>query len=106
MKSSKTALRHLYAAIQVLRRSEPQLSPTDLINMVPIYDVILRFDFLAMKLVPYASSSLPRWPSLAYRELPSWSRLSPNSSTVTTERHRLIQLVSGHNKLSRVMWGP
>ena len=121
MESSKPALRHLYAAIQVLRRSEPQFSPTDLMHMVPIYDVILRFDFLAMKLVPYASSSFTRCPNLAYRELPSWSRqpndfsasphqgdwrLLPNSSTITTERHRLIQLVSGHNKLSRVVWGP
>ncbi|MCJ1472067.1 hypothetical protein MMC13_000712 [Lambiella insularis] len=123
MESSKAALRHLYAAIQVLRRSEPQLSPTDLMNMVPIYDVILRFDFLAMKLVPFASSSFSRCPTLAYRELPSWfrqpndfspsphldhqdRRLFPKSSTITTERHRLIQLVSGHNKLSRVVWGP
>ena len=121
MESSKPAFRHLYAAIQFLRHSEPQLSPPDLINMVPIYDVILRFDFLAVKLVPYASSSFSRCPTLAYRELPSWSRqpndfspsfrqedlrLFPNSSTITTERHRLIQLVSGHNKFSRVIWGP
>jgi hypothetical protein len=121
MASSKPALRHLYAAIQVLRRSEPQLSPTDLINMVPIYDVILRFDFLALKLVPYASSSFSRCSTLAFMELPFWSRqpddfstsprqgdgrLLPRSSTITTERHRLIQLVSGHNKFSRVVWGP
>ena len=121
MESSQPAFRHLYAAIQVLRRSESQFSPTDLINMVPIYDVILRLDFLAMKLIPYASSSFSRCPTLAYNKLPSLSRQSsdfslaskqgdrrliPMSSTITTERHRLIQLVSGHNKLSRVIWGP
>lgn len=115
MGSSKLAFRHLYAAIQMLRTSELQLSSTDL---APIYDVILRFDFLALKLVPYASSSFSRCASLPLMEQPFWSRQpdyfsashrlvdETSFSTIATERHCFIQLVSGHNKFSRVVWGP
>lgn len=111
MENSKGALRHLWTAIQVLRRSEAQLSPIDLANMAPVYEVILRLDFLAQKLLPYAGSSFSRCSDLALMELPFWSRqhsefpaiTQPDS--ITTERHRLIQLVCGHNKLSRVVWG-
>ena len=96
-----------------------QVPPTELATLEPIYDLISRFDFLAMKLVPYASSSFFRSPTLAFSETAFGPRhpndfsissplggrcLSASSSTITTERHSLIQLVSSHNKLSRVVW--
>ncbi len=111
MENSKGALRHLWAAIQVFRRSEAQLSAVDKANMIPVHEVILRFDFLAQKLLPYATSSFSRCSDLAFMEFPFWSRQPSvfsaltQSDSITTERHRLIQLVCGHNKLSRVVWG-
>lgn len=111
MENSKGALGHLWAAIQVLRRSEAHLSTIDLANMAPIYEVVLRLDFLAQKLLPYAGSSFSRCSDLAFMELPFWSRqnnegsLMTQSDSIATELHRLIQLVCGHNKLSRVVWG-
>lgn len=115
MGASKSALRHLYAAIQIFRRYQLQLSSTDHKNIIPIHDVILRFDFLALKLIPYASSCFSSCSSIPLMEAPFWSRepddfsVSPHKkhggSSVTTERHRLIQLVSGHNKFSKVVWG-
>ena len=81
--------------------------------MVPLCDAILRLDFLAQKLVPYASSSFIRCSNVAMMEPPSWNRPSPQfpgapssqPDLVAAERHRLIQLVCTHNKLSRVVWG-
>ena len=89
--------------------------------MGPIYDAIMRLDFLAMKMIPYASSAFSRCPSLAFTEHGSWSkdadyfspappqadrRLVVSSQTITIERHHLIQIVSTHDKLRRVVWGP
>jgi hypothetical protein len=109
MDNTKAAFRHLSAAIQVLRRSEVQLSPTGLANMVPVYDVILRLDFLAQKLVPYAGSSFSRCPDLAFMERPFWNSQSNEDALITLsnsimmERHRLMQLVCGQG--SQVVWG-
>ena len=121
MESYKSALRHLYAAIQVLRCFEQQRPPTAEVNMVPIYDAVMRLDFLAMKLIPYASSAFLHCPNLAFREYSSLSQdsnelplalsradrhLVTNPHAITIERNRLIQLVSTHNKLRPVVWGP
>jgi hypothetical protein len=44
-------------------------------------------------------------------QTPFWNRVSPEfcpiyqADRVAAERHRLIQLICGHNKLSRVVWG-
>lgn len=79
--------------------------------MVPLYDTILELDILAQKLVPYASSSFSLFSKLTIREADFGKRLSiqhPGNflqNLVVTERHRLIQLVCGHNKSSRVIWG-
>ncbi|KAE9373812.1 hypothetical protein N431DRAFT_504371 [Stipitochalara longipes BDJ] len=111
MENPKGALRHLWAAIQLLRRSEESLSDAEISNMVPLYDAMLRLDFLAQKLVPYSSSSFLRCPNQAMMTSPFWNRISPEFSGMTqldrvaTERYRLIQLICGHNKLSRVVWG-
>ena len=111
MENSKGALRHLWAAIQVFRKSEAQFSAIGTANMIPIHEVILRFDFLAQSLLPHASSSFSRCSDLAFMEVPFWNRQPSQfsalvqSDCITTERHRLIQLVCGHNKLSRVLWG-
>ena len=120
MESPKSALRHLYAAIQIFRRFEKHFPPAKVAKLTPIYDSILRFDFLAMKLVPYASSSFSHNTSLAFSEISSapgqlddlslsplgGKCLSATPSTIAAERHGLMQLVSSHNKLSRVVWGP
>lgn len=78
---------------------------------MPLLDSMLRLDFLAQKLVPYASSSFSVYSNLALRERPFWNRPSPQFHTssqpdqVAAERYLLIQLICGHNKLSRVIWG-
>jgi hypothetical protein len=79
--------------------------------MVPLFDAMLRLDFIAQKLVPYAASSFSVCSDLAIMEKPFWNRPSPEYSgggqpdRVAAEHYRLIQLVCGHNKLSRVIWG-
>ena len=111
MDNPKGAFRHLWAAIQLLRRSEKRLSNKEVSNMVPVYDAMLRLDFLAQKLVPYACSSFLRCSDRAIMESPFWNRPSPEysgisqSDSVAAERYRLIQLICAHNKLSRVVWG-
>jgi hypothetical protein len=111
MENPKGALRHLWAAIQVLRKAEDSLSEDELSNLVPVYDAMLRLDFLAQKLVPYSSSSFMRCPDQAMMVRPFWNRISPafsgitQSDQVAVERYRLIRLICGHNKLSRVVWG-
>lgn len=80
-------------------------------NIVPLRDAMLELDVLAQKLVPYASSSFSRFSKLTIQEADFEKRLCiqypgnfpPN--LVVAERHRLIQLVCGHNKSSRVIWG-
>ncbi|KFY33748.1 hypothetical protein V494_07355 [Pseudogymnoascus sp. VKM F-4513 (FW-928)] len=107
----KGALRHLWAAIQFLPESEDTFSISNPHNMVPLCDAMLELDILAQKLVPYASSSFSRFSKLTTREVDFGNRLSlqhPGNSLqalVVAERHRLIQLVCGHNKSSRVIWG-
>lgn len=111
MENPKGALRHLWAAIQILRRSEGQLSGVDIANLVPVQEVVLRLDFLAQKLVPYACSSLLRSSDLAFMHAPFWNRpttefpgiLQPDP--LQTEGHSLVRLVGGHNKINRVVWG-
>ncbi|OBT66735.1 hypothetical protein VE03_04125 [Pseudogymnoascus sp. 23342-1-I1] len=107
----KGALRHLWAAIQFLPESEDILSISSTCNMAPLRDAMLELDILAQKLVPYASSSFPRFPKLTIREAGSGNKLSirhPGNlpqNLVLEERHSLIQLVCGHNRSSRVIWG-
>lgn len=113
MENPKGALRHLWAAIQLLRKSEKSLSNTEVSNIVPVFDAMLRLDFLAQQLVPYASSSFldTRVSNQAMMESPFWSRTSPefsgvsHSDRVAAERYRLLQLICAHNKLNRVVWG-
>jgi hypothetical protein len=111
MQNPKSALRHLWAAIQVLRRAEASLSEVEVSGLAPVYDAILRLDFLAQKLVPYSSSSFLQFSDRAMIETPFWNRASPElslmnqSDRVAAERYQLIQLICGHNKLSRVVWG-
>lgn len=110
----KSAFRHLWAAIQLLQNTESRLSSTEIANLTPVYDTMLRLDFLAQKFVPYSSSSFLRCNS-AFSESPFWNRASlafpgpgspPNQSDqIATEKYRLIQLICAHNKLSRVIWG-
>jgi hypothetical protein len=79
--------------------------------MVPVYDSVLNLDFLAQQLIPYASSSFLRCSNVAMMVSPFWNRPSPKFSEIrkpdciATEYYRLIQLLSGHNNLSRVFWG-
>ncbi|KFY82663.1 hypothetical protein V500_10399 [Pseudogymnoascus sp. VKM F-4518 (FW-2643)] len=107
----KGALQHLWAAIQFLPESEDILSASNSRNMVPLRDAMLELDILAQKLVPYASSSFSRFSKLTIREADFGSGLSTQhpgnlqQNLVVAERHRLIQLVCGHNKSSRVIWG-
>lgn len=85
------------------------MSENDVTSMTPLFDAILRLDFLAQKLVPYACSSFSRGTGLAIMEKPFWNRPSPRyicqSDQIAAERHLLIQLVCGHSRLSRVIWG-
>ena len=76
MEHPKSALRHLWAAIQVLRRAEDLFSEDEISNLVPVYDAVLRLDFLTQKLVPYSSSSLQD-PVRAMMQTPFWKRISP-----------------------------
>ncbi|OBT78588.1 hypothetical protein VF21_02245 [Pseudogymnoascus sp. 05NY08] len=107
----KGALQHLWAAIQFLPESEDMSSISNPRNMVPLCDAMLELDILAQKLVPYASSSFSRFSKLTIREADFGTTLSiqnPGNSQqnlVVAERLRLIQLVCGHNKSSRVIWG-
>jgi hypothetical protein len=110
LEKPKGAFHHLWAAIRLFRESEHLLANTEGSNMVPVYDCILNLDFLAQQLVPYASSSFLR-PNVAMMVTPFWNRPSPKFSEIgepdciATEYYRLLQLLSGHNKLSRVFWG-
>jgi len=111
MESPKSAFRHLWAAIQLFRQIEDRFVNDDLSNLVPIYDAMLRLDFLAQKHVPYSLSSFSRCSDSAMMENPFWNRPSPQfprssySDRVASERFRLTQLICAHNKLSRVVWG-
>jgi hypothetical protein len=110
MENAKGALHHLWAAIKLLRESERELSDEEVTNMVPLYDAMIRLDFLAQKLVPYACSSFLRCSDIALMESPFWNRPSPefsslSSDSIAAERYLLIQLICAHNKLSRVVWG-
>jgi hypothetical protein len=111
MENPKGAFRHLWAAVQLLRSIEDGLTELEISNMVPVYDAMLRLDFLAQKLVPYSCSSFLRCSDVAMMESPFWNRPSlrysgaSQSDNVAAERYRFIQLVCSHNKLSRVIWG-
>lgn len=71
---------------------------------------MLRLDFLAQVIVPYAGSSFLRCSSEALMESPFWNRPDPVYSKISqldlvaAEHHRLIQLVSAHNKLTGAVW--
>ena len=60
MDNPKCAFRHLWAAIQVLRAFEQRSSLAEAKDIAPIQEVILRLDFVAQKLVPFARSSFWR----------------------------------------------
>jgi hypothetical protein len=111
MENPKGAFRHLWAGIQLLQQSEQRLSEDEVSNMVPVFDAMLRLDFIAQKLVPYACSSFLRISDRAILESPFWNRPSPEfsglvkSDAIAAERYSLIQLICAHNKLSRVVWG-
>jgi hypothetical protein len=111
MENPKGALRHLWAAIQLMRRSEGRLSAVDVAKMVPVQEVLLRLDFLAQKLVPFACSSLLRSSDLAFMHAPFWNRPTTEfpglvrADPVITEGHSLVRLVGGHNQINRVVWG-
>lgn len=111
MENPKGTFRHLWAAIQLLRSTEPRLSSVEASSMAPLYDAILRLDFLAQKLVPYSSSSFLRHSDHALLERPFWNRPSLQYSgicpanQIAAEGYRQIQLICGHNNFSRVVWG-
>jgi hypothetical protein len=111
MENPKGVFRHLWAAIQVLRIFEDRSSLADAKEIAPVQEVILRLDFLAQKLVPFARSSFLRGSDLAFMQSPFWNRPSLEFSGTTpldpinTECNNLIRLVGGHNKISRVVWG-
>jgi len=111
MENPKGAFRHLWAGIQLLQHSEQRLSEDEVSNMVPVYDAMIRLDFIAQKLVPYACSSFLRISDRAILESPFWNRPSPEfsglvkSDAIAAERYGLTQLICAHNKLSRVIWG-
>lgn len=72
---------------------------------------MLRLDFLAQKIIPYAGSSFLRCADHALMETPFWNRPavtfsgSKHLDQIAAERYRLMQLVGSHNMLSRVLWG-
>lgn len=111
MQNPKGAFRHLWAAIQLLRSTENKFSDAEVSNLVPVYDAMLRLDFSAQKLVPYARSSLWHFSGRAMMESPFWNRTSPKFSEIgetdslASERYCLMQLICGHDRLSRVVWG-
>lgn len=80
MENPKGAFGHLWAAIQLMRSSEDRLSELDISSMLPVYDAMLRLDFLAQKVVPYASSSFLRFSDRAIMERPFVSKLWPEFS--------------------------
>ncbi|KAG4444034.1 hypothetical protein IFR05_000494 [Cadophora sp. M221] len=111
MENPKGAFGHLWAAIQLMRSSEERLSEVDVANMVPVYDSMLRLDFLAQKFIPYASSSFLRFSDRAIMERPFWNRPAVEYSGMTSNDHiasegfRQIQIICAHNTFSRVVWG-
>ncbi|TVY14816.1 Transcriptional regulatory protein moc3 [Lachnellula arida] len=111
MENPKGTFRHLWAAIQLLRTSENRFSDAEVSHILPVYDAILRLDFLAQKLVPYAGSSFLRFSNVASLESPFWNRVSPEFSDdchidpIAVERYSLIRLICGHDRLSRIIWG-
>ncbi|TVY89708.1 Transcriptional regulatory protein [Lachnellula willkommii] len=80
MENPKGTFRHLWAAIQLLRTSENRFSDAEVSHILPVYDAMLRLDFLAQKLVPYAGSSFLRFSNVASLESPFWNRVSPEFS--------------------------
>ncbi|CZR58511.1 uncharacterized protein PAC_08403 [Phialocephala subalpina] len=110
MENPKSAFRHLYAAIQLFQKSEPRLSAPEISNLIPVHDAMLRLDFLAQKVIPYSRSSFLRC-EIAFNEPPYWNRSGPSfpgtaqSDQIASERYRLLRLICGHNRLSRVIWG-
>ncbi|TVY39622.1 Transcriptional regulatory protein [Lachnellula subtilissima] len=80
MENPKGTFRHLWAAIQLLRTSENRFSDAEVSHILPVYDAMLRLDFLAQKLVPYAGSSFLRFSNIASLESPFWNRVSPEFS--------------------------
>lgn len=72
---------------------------------------MLRLDFLAQVTVPYAGSSFVIRSDQALMESPFWNRPDPVFSKnthldlVAAEHHRLLQLVSAHNKRTKIVWG-
>ncbi|KAH7311120.1 hypothetical protein BKA65DRAFT_163948 [Rhexocercosporidium sp. MPI-PUGE-AT-0058] len=111
MENAKGAFEHLWAAIQLMRNSEERLPELETANMVPVYDAMLRLDFLAQKVVPYASSSFLRFSDRAIMERPFWNRpvikysKAPLSDQIASEGFRQIQIICAHNTYSRVVWG-
>lgn len=111
MENPKGAFGHLWAAIQLMRRSEEHLSERDISNMIPVYDAMLRLDFLAQKVVPYACSSFLRFSDKAIMERPFWNRPAIEYSSmaihdrIASEGFRQIQIICAHNTFSRVVWG-
>lgn len=110
LENPKATLRHLWAAILLFRNSEDHFSAEERSHIAPIFDAMLRLDFLAQIIVPYAGSSFLRCSNQALMESPFWNRPDPVFSKtsqldlVAAEHHRLIQLVSAHNKLTGAVW--
>jgi hypothetical protein len=110
MDNAKGCFDHLWAAIQLLRTHEATLSDSQAVALMPVNDAILRLDFLAQKLIPYACSSFISCSSMAMMEMPFWNRQylefsGSSADPISTEQYRLIRLIASHNKLSRVVWG-
>ena len=112
MGNARIAFQHLWASIQLLKAS----SASESISCpLPLRETIIRMDFLAQSVIPYARSSFFR--TFAFQsplmERPFYSSTAFNWEVlhdgltldpVSIQRLILLRLIAAHNDMDKIVW--
>lgn len=107
MNHPQSALRHLWAAVQLLQSNRYNRLGRSVESFSALRSTIMKLDFLAQSIVPYSQSSLLH---ISSQDLYcDWTVMNTKESigrSVFADRIVLVQLISEYNFIDKVIWGP
>ncbi|KAG8533072.1 uncharacterized protein KY384_001855 [Bacidia gigantensis] len=112
MGNARLAFQHLWAAVQLLGASSATAKDP---HLLPLRETIMRLDFVAQNIVPYARSSFFRTFSFrpALMETPFYSNTNLEIEGLGTilgpdlmmnQRLSLWRLIAAHNHMDKIVW--
>jgi len=108
MNHPQSALRHLWAAVQLLQSNQFNQLGRSVESFLALRNTIMKLDFLAQSIVPYSQSSLIHISNQGNLHC-GWAGMNTKESTgrsVFADRDALVQLISEYNFIDKVIWGP